>query len=317
MVAQEPEHPKRLTRQVPDRPGKHRRDAGSGVAVDVQQAVAPLTGQLGHQVGKRFGGPRSGQLGGDPQGQRQAGAQFGQCGGGAGIGVGAGSDQPAQEYGRVGADKQVEVEASRAVPDHQPGQAVPAGDHHSAAAGARQQRPDVFGVGGVVQHDEHPAAGDLGAEPGGPLVDPVRDVLPGHAQGDQEPGQRVRCRQRLVRVVAAQVHVQLPVREPVGHPVGPMDRQGGLAHARGAAQRVDGQRGRLPARRRQEAVELGQLFVAPGELRHVGGQLRRYQRSTPPGPRRRTSGPGRRVHRRGPCGGRSDLAAQDGAVRRL
>ena len=109
----------------------------------------------------------------------------------------------------------------------------------SAAGRAGQQRPDLLGVAGVVQHDQHPPAGQQAAVAAGALVR-ARPGCPGRARPSarRNPAQRVGGGHRLAGVVAAQVHVQLPVGEPVGDLVRPVHGQRGLADPGGAADRV-------------------------------------------------------------------------------
>jgi hypothetical protein len=77
--------------------------------------------------------------------------------GGAGLG---GEPVRADQVGQQGAGlirgEHVEDEAVRAVAGDQAAHVVPAGDQHGAATPAGQQRPDLLGVAGVVQDDEHP-----------------------------------------------------------------------------------------------------------------------------------------------------------------
>ena len=55
------------------------------------------------------------------------------------------------------------VQRVGAVGGDQAGQLVAAGDHDQAARRAGQQRADLLGVAGVVQHDQHPPAGEQAA----------------------------------------------------------------------------------------------------------------------------------------------------------
>ena len=86
---------------------------------------------------------------------------------------------------------------------------------------AGQQRPHLLHGRGVVQHHQQPPARHQRPVPGRPLGLPQRDVLAGHAQRAQEPGQRLGGGHRLVRVVAAQVDVELPVGEQRRRPGAP------------------------------------------------------------------------------------------------
>jgi hypothetical protein len=68
------------------------------------------------------------------------------------------ADDPAQQCGGVGRPQPAEAEPAGAVPDDKAGQPRPAGHHDKAARAAGQQRLDLFGVAGVVEHQQHPLA---------------------------------------------------------------------------------------------------------------------------------------------------------------
>jgi hypothetical protein len=57
-----------------------------------------------------------------------------------------------------------------------------------------------------------------------------RNILAGHSEGTQVPGQSISGQHRLTGVIATQVHIQLPVRETTGDPMRPVHRQGGLPY---------------------------------------------------------------------------------------
>jgi hypothetical protein len=239
---------------------------------------APQVGQLLDQGGQRHTGPGGGQLGGQPQRQRQPGALRGERVGGSGVRFRPGADEGPQQRPRLRAGEQVELQPVRAVPGDEADQRVPARHQHQAGRRAGQQRSDLLDRGGVVQHDQHPAAVQPAAVEGGPLLQRERELRAGHAQRPQEPGERVGRRRRQPRVVAAQVDVQLPVGERRPHPVRPVHGQGGLAHPGGAGDRGDhhggpGRRGGLVGR--QQPVQLGQFGRPPGEPGHVRRQLSR------------------------------------------
>jgi hypothetical protein len=183
-----------------------------------------------------------------------------------------------QERDRVGERQQVQVEAPGAVAGDQPGERVTAGYHHVALGMAGQQRPHLLHRGGVVQHDQHLPAGEEAAETGGAVGLVGRDVLTRHTQGAQEPGQRVGGGRGLVGVVAAQVHMQLPVPEPGSDLVRPVQRQSGLAHPRGPADRRDHHRaGRAGRSLIQHPGQRPQLGGPAGEFSHRCGQLPRHR----------------------------------------
>jgi hypothetical protein len=98
------------------------------------------------------------------------------------------------------------------------GEAAPAGDQYGAPRRLRQQRADLVGVDGVVQHHEGAGAGEAGAVGRGAGRQFVRDLLAGYPQQAQEAVQyRGRIGGRLggVGVEAAQVDEQHPVEEIV------------------------------------------------------------------------------------------------------
>lgn len=98
---------------------------------------------------------------------------------------------------------------------------------------------DLFDTAGVVQHHQHPPPGQHTAVGGGALVHVQGNVLTGHTQRAEEPGQRVPRRHRLVGVIAAQVDVQLAVGELGPRAMGPPQRQRSLTHPGGTGQRGD------------------------------------------------------------------------------
>lgn len=74
-----------------------------------------------------------------------------------------------QQFPRLGLVQDVEVHGERAVCGHQPVEPVAAGGQHRAGRAARQERDDLPGVAGVVEHDEHPPAGGQGPGTGPPV----------------------------------------------------------------------------------------------------------------------------------------------------
>ena len=131
-----------------------------------------------------------------------------------------------------------------------------------------------------------------------------RDLLAGHAERAQEPGQRVAGGHRLAGVVAAQVHIQLAVGEPAGDLVRPVHGQRGLADPGRAADRRDHHAPAACCRPRvEQAGQRGQLRCPAGEVPHRGRQLPRHSAAAaapglPAGPgaagRCGRPGPGRR-----------------------
>ncbi len=153
----------------------------------------------------------------------------------------------------------------------QPAQVVAAGHDHQAPRRTGQQRPDVRGVAGVVQHQQHPPVGEQRAVQRDLRLVVARHVARGHAERVEEPAHGVGgVQHRAAGVETPQVHVELPVGEAVGDAVRPPHRDGRLADARRAGQRGDHHR---VAPLGQQRVQFGELVVAAGEARQVGGQL--------------------------------------------
>ena len=163
----------------------------------------------------------------------------------------------------------------------QVGHPAPRRDQHRGRRGARQQRPDLRRVARVVQHHQHPAAGQRGPVPGRALVLVHRDVPAVHPEVTQEPGQHVPGRERG-RGRAEQVDVELAVGEPAANPVRGVHGQRGLAEAARAGHHRDADRAGIAARARprQQVGQALHLLVAAGEIGDVGGQLRRAARGT-------------------------------------
>ena len=210
----------------------------------------------------------------DPDGQRQAGAGVEQFGGGLGFGRGPLlAHHLDEQLQRLVVVEHVEVDQLGA---GQVGHPAPRRDQHRGRRGARQQRPDLGRVARVVQHHQHPAAGQRGPVPGRALVLVHRDVPAVHPEVAQEPGQHVRGQERG-RGRAEQVDVQLAVGEPAADPVRRVHGQGGLAEAARAGHHRDADRAGIAARARprQQVAQPFHLLVAAGEVGDVGRQLRR------------------------------------------
>ena len=104
--------------------------------------------------------------------------------------------------------------------DRQTRQPSAAGDQDGAPGAPGQQGGHRAGVRGVVEDDQHPAAGEPGSVQRCPGVDLGRDVCRRHAQRVQEPPEGGSRRRRLTdRVEPMEVDVQLTVRVAGGVPV--------------------------------------------------------------------------------------------------
>lgn len=59
----------------------------------------------------------------------------------------------------LGWSEHIQGEPAGAVAGDQPAEPVAAGDQHQTAWAGGQQRADLLGVAGIVQHDQHPPVG--------------------------------------------------------------------------------------------------------------------------------------------------------------
>ncbi len=188
--------------------------------------------------------------------------------GGVVAGRDVGDGAPEQVDGLVGGEH-VHGDADRA----RHGQAAAAGDQHQAVRPVGQQRPDLVGVRGVVQHHERAQPGQPLPVEGGAPVEVVGDPLARHAEQPEEPvehGGRVGGRLGQVGVEAAQVDEQhLVPRAVAGQDVTRVDREAGLADPGHALDHGDPGRAAVAVRQCREAVQLG---GAAGELGQVVGQ---------------------------------------------
>ncbi len=125
----------------------------------------------------------------------------------------------------------------------------------------------------VVEDDQDPLVGQLGAVESGGFLDVGRNPVGSNAQRTQELLQDVGRLSRCRGCVAAQVDVQLPVGKPVGDLVRPVHGQGGLADPAGPGDRHDRDRTRSGRGVGRQRVEPAEISPAAGEVGDVGGQL--------------------------------------------
>ncbi len=237
-------------------------------------------------------------------------AQLGQPPGGGGVGgqLDPAGDRTQQPDGG-GLPEHPQGEPLRA---GQGGQRAAARDHHRAAVPRGDERLDLGLVRGVVQQHQHAPVGQVGAEHLGALVQAVGNGRSRHAEGAQEPAERVRRLDRFGSG-AAQVHVQPAVGEGVPQVVGGLQGQRALAHPRHAGDGADHRSGGGAVA--QDGEEPAQFGVAPGEVAHSGGEQGRGRRRG-----RRDRGRGGRVPLR--CRFRAGvqvdpgIPAQDGLFQR-
>jgi hypothetical protein len=159
------------------RPGQHGAYVGGRVPSAERIEIGLVVGaaQLPGQVRERDGRVQHGPRGHDHERQRQRRAPGQDLVDRDRV---VGEPVPAQPVpqhpGRLRGAEQVQRQRVRALRGDQPGQLVAAGHHDQAGGRSGQQRAYLFGVGGVVQHDQHPAVrqqapvrADLGLQPGG------------------------------------------------------------------------------------------------------------------------------------------------------
>ncbi|WP_167971743.1 hypothetical protein [Lentzea indica] len=132
----------------------------------------------------------------------------------------------------------IQCEVPGAVPGDQAGQPSAAGHDDCAALTARQQRHDLGGVGGVVQHQQHPPVHHQAAEQRGLGVQVGRTSV--YAQRVEESSQRdLGWHRRRLGGEPPQVDEQLPVREACRVAVRPVQREPRLADAARTGDRED------------------------------------------------------------------------------
>jgi hypothetical protein len=109
-----------------------------------------------------------------------------------------------EQVSRFARGEQVEGQAVGSGGRHQTGELVAAGDQDQASGCAGQQRADLRGVSGVVQHDEHAFVRE-GCPVERLLRVPIdRDPLRRDPERVEEPADRVgRVERRRARVEAA------------------------------------------------------------------------------------------------------------------
>ncbi len=299
--AQQREHRPLLFGEAAQGPGQHGGQAGGRVGVVVEHLQAQVA-EFGCELRERDLRVEGNAAGGDRQRQRVTSAQPDQLVGHLGLG---GHPLLAEACGQQGtgfaAGEHVQGQVASAVPVDQGGRPGAAGDQHRAGGAAGQQRDDLVGSGGVVQHDQHPPPGHQTPVLGGQGVRYLRLSAGVDAQGGEESAQRVgRVGRPSGGAEPVQVDEQLPVGKPVGVPVRPGQGEPGLAdpaqpadgrdHHRPGRRRVLGHRARLSAGTLavlggggrdgggQRAVQLCQLGEATGEQSRRGGQLAGHHR---------------------------------------
>ncbi len=257
---EQPEQPQRRGAECLAGVGEHRTQVRGDVIVVGERVEV---GQLVRQCRQRELRLRRRPCPGDREGQRQAGAAADHDVDGLRFGLGAVvADAGGQQLTGVVGRQQAQRQRPGAVRRPERGAAR---DHHVGVGRARQQRFDLVGVGRVVQHHQHPLAGERVPQQLGLPGQVVRHLRPRHVERRQEPQQRVTGAQRRAGgPEAVQVHVELTVREPFRRLMGPVHGERGLADATGAGDHDDAVRC---------LVQLRQLQSPARERFGRGGQL--------------------------------------------
>ncbi|WP_345529285.1 hypothetical protein [Streptomyces showdoensis] len=245
-----------------------------GVLAAEAERVEP--GRAGSAERARHGGEGllgpGGQPGrGDGDRERQAGAEGGDLLGRLGLPPDPlGADPPGEQLDGVGRGQHAELLEGGAV-DAEGRQPPAARDDDEAARGAGQQRADLGGAEGVVEHDGEPEPRGVGAPERRGLGGLDGDVL--DTERPEEPPEDLAGGGGAgVGQVAAQVRVELPVREAVGEAVEPAGDERRLADPGGSAD--DGEE-RAAAELREECVQGVEGVGAPGEVLGRGEELPR------------------------------------------
>ena len=143
-----------LIGEVTQRPGQHHGQA-AGRVLGVQRLHTDGV-EFGDGVGQRQVWLGSGAGGDQPQRQRKPAAELDQPRDRRRVGVDAvGAQGGGQQGVGLGVGEHVQLDRARTMAGDQTVQAVAAGDQDGAAAAAGQQRDDLVGRCGVVQHDQH------------------------------------------------------------------------------------------------------------------------------------------------------------------
>jgi hypothetical protein len=207
------------------------------------------------------------------------------------------------------------------------GEVATAGHQDQARIGTGQQRTHLLAVGGVIENQQEPLAGQP-APPGRRAALQAGRDLPGrHARGEQQRSERVGgLGLGLAGSVPVQRQEDLAIGEPLREQVRRAHHEGGLADSGHAADRV--YPGEL-ARLRYRIHEDTQVRVAAGEAGDVAGQRSRCRGFTYRGPcsrppatgggpeprARRTHPPGVRKPHRDPGPTTSGRSEARGALR--
>jgi hypothetical protein len=184
--AQQPKQPLRLDLQDGIRGVERAADCGVRIPVH-RQLHQPIAYTQPVQVAADWLVGLAGQVGrGDPQRQRQIPAHRGKLRGRLGLGSHAVlAEELCQQADRLTWGEHVQGQPAGAVAGDQPAEPVAAGHHHQAAGRTRDERSDLAGVAGVVQHHQHPPVRQQRpVQPGG-LLDLDRHLLGRHAQRAQ------------------------------------------------------------------------------------------------------------------------------------
>ena len=123
------------------------------------------------------------------------------------------------------------------------GEPAPAGDHYRCRPAAWKQRQYLALAHRIVEHHQHPPAGEQVAIHLRSLVKALGYLRARHAERPQEPLEHLHRPDRM-RGPPVQVGEQLPVSEMPGHAVRGVHGNTGLAHSPLACDDHDRRRGR-------------------------------------------------------------------------
>jgi hypothetical protein len=157
----------------------------------------------------------------------------------------------------------------------------PAGDQDKAPGGTRQQRADLIGASRVVQHDEHPLAGQVITPQPGARLQAAWHLLGCHSGGLKQAGQRLGgIDGPLARGMAVQRQEDLTVWEQTSKTVRGVNRERRLANPGHPAHRVDTDRAPHPCDLRRRLDQLPEFIFAACKQGDVARQRPGSRRET-------------------------------------
>jgi hypothetical protein len=107
------------------------------------------------------------------------------------------AEAPGQQLARLRGGEQVQRQRLRGHAGHQVREPVAAGDDDKTPGCTGQQRPDLLDVARVVEHHQHPPAGEQAAVEPHLCLGAGRDLPGRYRQRIQEPADRLGRRHRV------------------------------------------------------------------------------------------------------------------------